>query len=216
VVGEAQDGTEALAAISHLRPDAIFLDVQMPGLSGFDVLSAVPANGRPWVVFVTAYDEHALAAFDVSAVDYLVKPVSEKRLVRAVGRIRERTALRLREAPIQAPSTTRRLHRIVGKHRQTFHVLSLDSIEAFVAEQTLVFAVTDRGRFLVDATLRDLETRLDAERFARVHKQTIVNLAHLHELAPLLRGGATARLRSGSVIEISRRYAQALRRVLPW
>ena len=108
------------------------------------------------------------------------------------------------------------MRRIVGRQRQTYHVLSLESIEAFVAERTLVFAVTDRGRFLVDATLRDLEARLGTDRFTRVHKQTIVNLGHLRELTPLSRVGATARLRSGTIIDVSRRYAQALRRVLPW
>jgi two-component system, LytTR family, response regulator len=215
VVAEAQDGPEALTAIAQCQLDAVFLDVQMPGMSGFDVLSAIPAIGRPSIVFVTAYDEHALAAFDVSALDYLVKPVTEERLFRAVSRIRERMAPQRQDAP-QSPPTPRPLRRIVGRQRQTYHVLPLESIEAFVADQTLVFAVTDRGRFLVDATLRDLEARLGTDRFTRVHKQTIVNLGHLRELTPLSRGGATARLRSGTTIEVSRRYAQSLRQVLPW
>jgi two-component system LytT family response regulator len=148
VVGEAAGGTAALEAIASLQPHAVFLDVRMPGMTGFDVVAALPTDQRPWVVFVTAYDQHAL--------------------------------------------------------------------EAFVADQALVFAVTASGRFLVEVTLRALEERLDAERFARVHKQTIVNLGHLHELTPVATGGAAARLRSGHVIEISRRYAPSLRRLLHW
>ena len=108
VVAEAQGGPEALTAISRYHPDAVFLDVQMPSMTGFDVLSAIPAAGRPFIVFVTAYDEHALAAFDVSALDYLVKPVTEERLFRAVSRIRERMAPQRHDAP-QSPPTPRPL-----------------------------------------------------------------------------------------------------------
>jgi DNA-binding LytR/AlgR family response regulator len=216
VVGEAAGGTAALEAIASLQPHAVFLDVRMPGMTGFDVVAALPTDQRPWVVFVTAYDQHALEAFDVSAVDYLVKPVTKERLARAVARLREREAHHAPPEDAQKVASRPPLQRIIGKQRRSYYVLTLEAIEAFVADQALVFAVTGSGRFLVEVTLRTLEERLDAERFARVHKQTIVNLGHLHELTPVSTGGATARLRSGHVIEISRRYAPLLRRLLDW
>jgi len=216
VVGEAASGGAALAVIAERQPDAIFLDVQMPGITGFDVVAALPADRRPWVVFVTAYSQHAAEAFDVSAVDYVVKPVTQERLARAVTRLRAREATRIGTQTSQSPGSTPRLQIIVGKQRQTYHVLPLEAVEAFVVDRALVFAITADGRFLIDATLRALEARLEGGRFARVHKQTLVNLSHLSELAPIARGGTTARLRSGHVIDVSRRYTPTLRRILHW
>lgn len=214
VVGDVGTGTDALEALTTQRPDAVFLDVEMPGMNGFDVLQALPTVGRPWVVFVTAYDEHALKAFDVSAVDYLVKPVTEERLERAVARLRERDAGTTTQE--SAVTVGPPLLRIIGRRLQKYYVLPIESVEAFVAEQTLVFAVTSEGRFLVDITLKDLEGRLDHTRFARVHKGAVLNLSHLREIEPVVRGGATARLQSGRLVAISRRYAQSLRQALGW
>jgi two-component system LytT family response regulator len=104
----------------------------------------------------------------------------------------------------------------VGKQRHEFHVLPIESVEAFVVEQEIVFAITVSGRYLVDKTLRELEAVLNTDQFARVHRCVIVNLATLTVLQPIVRGGATARLRSGHTIEISRRYAQPLRHKLGW
>jgi two-component system LytT family response regulator len=215
VAGEAGDGIAALETIGTARPDVVFLDVQMPGLSGFDVLAELPA-GRPLVVFVTAYDKYALQAFEVSAVDYLLKPVEEERLARAVAKLRDQAArdgIDRLQATLQKSQT---LQRIVGKRLQKLHVLAVDTIDAFVAEDELVFAVNASGRFLVDRTLRDLESRLDPERFARVHKRAIVNLAKIKEIEPIVKAGASARLESGQTIEISRRYAHELRQKLGW
>ena len=137
-------------------------------------------------------------------------------MTRAIGRLRERASsdgiVRLMAA-LQKPQP---LQRIVAKRLQKLHVLPVSTIEAFVAESDLVFALTPEGRFLVDQTLRDLESRLDPEQFARVHKEAIINLQRLVVLEPILKGGATARLQSGQIIEISRRYAQPLRQRLVW
>ena len=216
VAGEAASGMDALNAIPRLRPDAVFLDVQMPGLTGFDVVSALPTIGRPLVVFVTAHDQYAFQAFDVSAVDYLVKPVTSDRLDRALARLRDRDAHQRLTHLVTHLLQTRGLQRIVGKQRHELHVLPIESVEAFVVEQELVFAITASGRYLVDKTLRELEAALDADQFARVHRCVIVNLATLTVVQPIVRGGATARLRSGHTIEISRRYAQPLRHKLGW
>jgi len=214
IAGEAGDGIAAIELIAVLQPDVVFLDVQMPGLNGFEVLAELPAANRPLIVFVTAWDRYALQAFDVSAVDYLVKPVEEDKLARAIARLRERAPgdpLAKLTAAVARP-----LQRIVGKRLQKLHVLPLETIEAFIAEGELVFALTADGRFLVERTLRDLEAALDADRFARVHKQTIVNLEKLAVLEPIPKGGATARMQSGAIVEISRRYATPLRTRLGW
>ena len=214
IAGEAGDGIAAIELIAALQPDVVFLDVQMPGLNGFEVLAELPAAYRTLFVFVSAWDRYALQAFDVSAVDYLVKPVEEDKLARAIARLRERAPgdpLAKLTAAVARP-----LQRIVGKRLQKLHVLPLETIEAFIAEGELVFALTADGRFLVERTLRDLEAALDADRFARVHKQTIVNLEKLAELEPIPKGGATARMQSGAIVEISRRYATPLRTRLGW
>jgi two-component system LytT family response regulator len=218
IAGEAEDGLGALAAMAGLRPDAVFLDVQMPGLTGLEVAAALPEANRPWIVFVTAYDQYALQAFEVNAVDYLMKPVEADRLATAVRKLRDRAKgdgiAQLVSALRQQPE--RRLERVVGKRLNQFHVLPVESIEALFSDDELVFAITPAGRFLVERTLRELEAALPGGRFLRVHKQTIVNLEKLAVLEPVVRGGVTARLRSGETVEVSRRYTQQLRERLGW
>ncbi|MDQ6705012.1 MAG: response regulator, partial [Acidobacteriota bacterium] len=212
VIGEAADGLAALESIATLHPDAVFLDVQMPGLSGFEVISQLPAARRPSIVFVTAYDQFALQAFEVSAVDYLMKPVEEERLARAVAKLQnagsphELDRLDHLDRLVAALEKGHSIQRVVGKKLRQLHVLAIETVEAFVADEELVFAITADGRFLVEKTLRELEAALDPERFARVHKQAIVNLGKIAVLEPIVKGGATARLQSGEIIAISRRY----------
>ncbi|MDQ6662806.1 MAG: response regulator [Acidobacteriota bacterium] len=219
VIGEAADGLAALESIAALRPDAVFLDVQMPGLSGFEVISQLPAARRPSIVFVTAYDQFALQAFEVSAVDYLMKPVEEERLARAVAKLQNAGSLqgldRL-DRLVTALEKEHSIQRVVGKKLRQLHVLAIETVEAFVADEELVFAITAEGRFLVEKTLRELEAALDPEQFARVHKQAIVNLGKIAVLEPIVKGGATARLQSGEIVAISRRYTTDLRRRIGW
>jgi two-component system LytT family response regulator len=216
VMGEASSGAAALDAIGNLQPDAVFLDVQMPELSGFDVLSALPTSRRPMIVFVTAFDRYALQAFDVSAVDYLLKPVTPAAVARALDRLRDRgTQSRLTQL-VSRLDRGQPVTRIVGKRNHQFHVLSVESIEAFVSEQDLVCAFTAMERFVVERSLRDLETVLDAKRFTRVHKQAILNLDRLSVVEPVAGGGAVARLASGRTIEVSRRFGPVLRNRLGW
>ena len=216
IAGEAADGVTALDTISRVRPDAVFLDVQMPGLTGFDVVSTLPAVGRPLVVFVTAHDQYAFQAFDVSAVDYLLKPVTHDRLARALKRLQDRDAHARLTRLVGHLEQTRPLERIVGKCQQQLRVLPVETVEVFVASRDVVCALTPDGRFSIDKSLRELETVLDPVRFARVHKQAIVNLAKLLVLEPIARGGVLGRLHSGHTLHISRRYAMALRHKLGW
>ncbi len=210
LAGEAENGLRAVEQIEQLRPDAVFLDIQMPGLDGFEVLASL--EQRPEIVFVTAYDQYAIRAFEESAVDYLLKPVEPERLARAVEKLLQRT--------VRAPDALLRslppMKRLVGKRLQKMHVLQVSDIESFSAEDELVFASTNEGRFLVNMTLRDLESRLDSGEFARVHKAAIVNLARVAEIDPDSRSSGCVRLASGQTVELSRRYAAQLRHRLGW
>jgi len=215
IAAEAADGLSALQLITTHRPDAVFLDVQMPGLSGFEVVTALPTDIRPAVVFVTAFDTYALRAFEVSAVDYLMKPVTATRVKEAVARLLQRgrgdTVPHLgNELDLRSP-----LQRVVGKHLQQWHVLPIQTVEAFVAEQELVFALTKQGRFLVNRTLRGLEDRLDPATFVRVHKQAIVQVTGL-VVSQDATGRTVAVLPSGFPVPISRRHLAMLRQRLDW
>lgn len=211
VVGEASHGLEAVELASTLRPDAIFLDIQMPGgMDGFEVLENL-ADPKPAVIFATAYDQYAIQAFEANAVDYLLKPIEPERLTRAVARLKEKQTSVERLLRSRPP-----LQRLAGKRLQRLHVLAVESIEAFVSDEELVFAVNAEGRFLLNSTLRDLEARLDPSQFVRIHKSAIVNLAKVTEIDPDSRSSGSVRLESGQSLELSRRYAAKLREMLGW
>lgn len=209
VVAEAENGLDAIARIDALKPDAVFLDIQMPGIDGFEVLENL--TSRPQIIFATAYDQYAIRAFEANAVDYLLKPIEADRLSLAVARLRER------QSSLDAFLRSRPpLKRLVGKRLQRLHVLPVEQIEYFLADGELVFAVTAAGRHLLNTTLRDLESRLAPDQFIRIHKSAIVNLSHVAELDPDSRSSGSVRLLSGESIELSRRYAARLRNLLGW
>jgi two-component system LytT family response regulator len=226
IAGEADTGLLALEMIEREKPDLVFLDVQMPAPNGFEVVRELRAPNVPLVIFATSYDHYALKAFEVSAVDYLLKPVEQDRLEKALAKAGQllqarqgtRHTLANLERLAAALSQTPRafLERVVGRRGTRLHVLPLRQVQGFVAEDELVFALIGDGRMLVNYTLRDLESKLDPEKFARVHKQTIVNLSSIAEIEPLASGGAMARLQSGVSIEISRRYRGMLQEKLGW
>jgi two-component system LytT family response regulator len=223
-VGEAKNGMEALTLIRERRPDVVLLDIQMPGLDGFEVIAGLAPSERPLIVFVTAYDRYALRAFEVSAADYLLKPVAPERLAQALAKARQ--LLASGRAAAVADAEVRRvlaaltppphLRRVVGRKDGTCHVLPIESVEAFLAEDEQVFAVTRQGRFLVERPLKELETRLDPEQFFRAHRNCLVNLARIAAVDATARGGGGARLYSGELIEIGRRQVTELREKLGW
>ncbi|MBL8236359.1 MAG: response regulator [Bryobacterales bacterium] len=209
VVAEAENGLDAISCIDALKPDAVFLDIQMPGIDGFEVLENL--TFRPQIIFATAYDQYAIRAFEANAVDYLLKPIEADRLSLAVARLRER------QSSLDAFLRSRPpLKRLVGKRLQRLHVLPVEQIEYFLADGELVFAVTAAGRHMLNTTLRDLESRLAPDQFIRIHKSAIVNLSHVAELDPDSRSSGSVRLLSGESIELSRRYAARLRNLLGW
>jgi two-component system LytT family response regulator len=219
IVGEAADGVEAVAAIRATAPDLVFLDIQMPRLDGFGVVAEVGAPAMPPVVFVTAYDEHALRAFEVEALDYLLKPFAASRLARLLDRARRR----LGEPAAAAPSgdLAARLERLLGELRpEPVYLRQLLAERGANRQALLAVADIDRiradGNYLVitaggadyrrRGTLRDLEARLDPALFLRLSRAEIVRLAAIREVQPWFHGDARVLLADGTVLTWSRRY----------
>ena len=223
VIGDAANGVEALQLIAETRPDLVFLDVQMPGMDGFEVLKAL-STPPPHVVFATAYDEYAIRAFEVQAVDYLLKPFARARVQEAVARVRARRA-----AAQPAPDLEAMLRRLEDRRRinvsqvpvhsgRRILVLPVDEILWFGVEHRLVYAHTSERGFMTNYTLRELEERLDRETFFRAHKSSLVNLKHVHEIQPWFGGRYKLVMRdqARSEVALSRVQARALRARLRW
>ena len=227
IVGEAANGREAFRAISALKPELMFLDVQMPGVDGFELLRAVPQTLLPLTVFVTAYDQYALAAFAASALDYLLKPVEDARLDQALARAREQIARRaasdqceqllkliaslpdqptlsLAEHPGGAPKAAGGT--IAIKDGQRIVRVDIDEIQWVDAAGDYMCIHAGSDTHVLRATMRDLEQRLDPKRFQRVHRSTIVNLSRVKEMRPHLNGEYFLILDSGHELKLSRSY----------
>ena len=232
IVRQCANGREALAAIGELQPDLMFLDIQMPGLSGFDVVKQVPQESLPMIVFVTAFDRFAIDAFEAHALDYLLKPVDEARLARALDRVRgqwqQRQAVAQREqlmamladltgkgeiepgalpAAQGAPHAARRYASMlpirVGRETIRLDVGTIDWIDA-AGDYMCVHAAGQTH--VLRATMKELEQMLDPQVFQRVHRSTIVNLARVRSLRPHLNGECFLKLESGQEVKLSRSF----------
>ncbi len=214
VRGEAVNGPDAVHAINTLLPDLVFLDIQMPGLLGTEVLARI--THQPCVVFTTAYAQHAVSAFELGAVDYLLKPFGADRLAAAMQRVR---------TMLVDPAPTGALERIgevfgTGPLRRLFVRIggaivpvAVASIQWFEADGDYVVAHTDRGRHVLTVSLNRLEARLDPSRFVRIHRTHIVNLDAVAAFRRHGKGGMTAELRGGVQLAVSRAKAQELRKL---
>ena len=231
IVGEAGNGREAFKAISALKPDLMFLDVQMPGVDGFQLLRAVPATLMPLTVFVTAYDQYALAAFAASALDYLLKPVDDARLDQSLVRAREQLAQRaasdqceqllkliatLPNVPplslADAVDTVRHTSdKLAIKDGQRIVRVDVEAIQWIDAAGDYMCIHAGSDTHVLRATMHDLEQRLDPRRFQRVHRSTIVNLARVREMRPHLNGEYFLVLDSGHQLKLSRSYKDKVR-----
>ena len=211
IVGEADDVGAAIDAIDHLRPDCVLLDIQMPSGTGFDVLERI--DHAPLVVFSTAYDQHAVRAFDANALDYVVKPVEPARLAGALDRVRAR--LRTGTAPlIEATSTPATL----GLDAQVFlrdgercWFVSLADISRIVVDGNYARVWFKGEQALLMRSLSALESRLDADVFFRANRNTLVNLRHVRGVDLSVGDGYTLSLRDGAEVDVSRRQARELR-----
>jgi two-component system LytT family response regulator len=212
VIGEACSGEEAVSAIAALAPDLVLLDVQMPLLDGFEVVGTVGAEAMPPVVFVTAYDAHALRAFEVRALDYLLKPVTGARLREAVERARDARAAGQRDdrVGLTALIAGRPLCRLlVHDARGPAHgsrLLAVDDIELARADRNHVVFHTPHGTFRLRASIGTLAARLDPALFLRVNRSDIVRLDAIRELQPWSHGEYRVVLRDGTALLWSRRY----------
>jgi two-component system LytT family response regulator len=219
LAGECADAHEVLDRVRAGGIDAVLLDIQMPELTGIEALQLFPADG-PVVIFCTAHTAHAVAAFDVGAIDYLLKPVEASRLHKALERARDRDArrryrdelvrLKTETSPAPAPA----LARLALPTRQGIVLLDPLLMSHAELDGELVTIYGAEGQYLSALSLQELETRLPADRFARVHRRAIVNLEQVARLEPNEVGGFTAHMRAGQTVEVSRQAARDLRRRL--
>lgn len=220
VVGQAANGVEAVRLIEDLRPDLVFLDVEMPGLDGFGVLKSL--SRQPRVVFATAYDEYAIKAFDVHAVDYLLKPFTRARLVESVRRVRARSEAAppdLQALITKLDERERRYLTQIPVHRaKQILILPVEDVLWFEVEFRLVYAHVDGDRYMTNFTLKQLEERVDPEVFFRAHKSRIVNLRKVKAIVPWFGGRFKLVMRdpAGSEVELSRIQARTLRGRMRW
>jgi DNA-binding LytR/AlgR family response regulator len=223
IVGEARDGIEALAAISEERPDLVFLDVQMPGLDGFEVLRSLPAE-TPWplVVFATAFDQYALAAFEANAAGYLLKPVNAEKLRKTVERV-----CRLLGSPEQVSGERDRLRKLAGaapgelrqvvaRMRDRFLLIPLEDVCFFSVADGLTRVKTEAGLYRTDYTVQDLEARLPDPPFFRAHRSVIVNLRKVKEIRPMFKGSYSLVMkdREATEVQVSERQSRIIREML--
>ena len=213
IAGEASDGLDAARAIVELEPAVVFLDVQMPGLSGLEVAAQLEADSAPLIVFVTAYDVHAVAAFDLGAVDYILKPYDEERFERTLERIRGR----LRGGKVGAAASVRvareqshASERLLVPDGAGLKLIDSSGIQSLESDGNYVHVHTADKDYLVRRTLQDLLLQLGEQRFVRIHKSSAVNLGDIDSLSPLFKGDYEIRLRSGKCLRLSRRYAAGL------
>jgi two-component system LytT family response regulator len=227
LVCECRNGQETVDAIYRHRPDLVFLDVQMPGKTGFDVISAIADAQRPHVVFVTAYDQFALRAFEVHALHYLLKPVNEERFDAAVARVREAMshttdnviAQRLREVAadlqgVSSPSTASAVDRLPVKANGRIIVIRLADIDWIEADGDYVSVHVGDKTWLMRETIAAVELRLALSGFVRIHRSALVNAERVKELRPRDKGEYTVVLDDGTELKLTRSYRASVERLI--
>ncbi len=234
IIDTCQNGREAIRSIKTHKPDLVFLDIQMPGFDGFSVVQGLMEVEPPLFVFVTAYSDHAIRAFEAQATDYLMKPVEESRLADTLDRVRQRLLEkrgveevdRLKEVlaevapdsvenladPADAPSSSRFEKLINIKDRGQIFRVDVDSIERIDAAGDYMCIYTGDNTLILRETMKDLEKRLDPRRFQRVHRSTIVNLDLVKEVKPHTNGECFLVLQSNAQVKVSRSYRDVVAR----
>jgi two-component system LytT family response regulator len=224
IIGEARDGIEALEKIEALRPDLLFLDIELPGLAGFELLHSLPHDmPPPLVIFVTGYDQHALAAFEANALAYLLKPVEAERLAQAVDRARKLAAAttdrvhegeRLRKI---ADESARLLRQVVCRKHDRMLLIPPQQILWFQVENGIVKAHTADDTFWVNSQLAELESGLPADLFFRARREVLVNVPRIKEIRPYFKSGFLLIMADAAATEIvvSERQARLFRQRIP-
>ena len=224
IAGECANGLEAVNAIGKQRPNLVFLDVQMPLMDGFGVVEAVGAESLPAVVFVTAYDEHAIRAFEVSALDYLLKPIDPDRFQKTLARVRAQmespgakrldhklsALLRSVDELKRARTPATSLERVVIKEQGRIFFLGVDEIDWLCAQGNYVELHAGRETHLLRETVDGMEGKLDSGKFIRLRRSTIVRTERIKEMQPLFNGEYVVILKDGTRLQSSRRYRKNL------
>lgn len=215
VVGEAEDGPSAVALIEEKKPQLVLLDIQMPVMSGFDVLRVLEPECIPAVIFVTAHDEYAIAAFEVAAVDYLLKPFGEDRLREAIDKVVVRIAgpwpSTIQEV-LGNLSSAEYVRQLPVHARKRIRLLDVDSISHIVSEDRIIRVYDEEGqRYWTNETLDQLQRRLDPEQFFRIHRSSLVNLRGEFEIEPWEDGRLRLHLKGGKTLTVARERAKLLR-----
>jgi len=216
IIGECGNGADAVKAIRSERPDLVFLDIQMPEKNGFEVIRSLDGKQLPTVVFVTAYDQYALQAFDVHALDYLLKPFNRDRFQRAVDRAREQIDDRRRgdlderlTSLIENLKTDKKyLDRLVVKTVGRVFFLKTDEIDWIEAAGNYVRLHVGRESHMIRETMNGIETKLDPAKFIRIHRSTVVHIDRIKELHPMFSGDYAVMLRDGTELALSRNYRE--------
>jgi two-component system, LytTR family, response regulator len=215
IVAECANGFEAVKAVTELKPDLLFLDIQMPKLDGFEVLELIGTNMA--IIFATAYDQHALRAFEVHAVDYLLKPFGEERFEQALVRAKQRIGGKLPE-PAELKASTRAAgeyaERIVVRDGTRVHIIPITKLDYCEAQDDYVALASEGKKHLKQQTISSIETSLDPARFLRVHRSYIVNLERVVKIEPYGKDTHVAILSEGTRLPVSRSGYGRLRAVL--
>lgn len=218
IVGECVGGVQAVEQIEARRPTLVFLDVQMPEMSGFEVLRVISPEAMPFVIFVTAYDRYAIQAFEFHALDYLLKPFDEERLRAALARAREEIKKRQfgnfdeRVGALlgDLKPENKYVERFVLKSIGRIYFIKTDEIDWIEAAGNYVNLHVGKENHLLRETMNNVESRLDPDRFLRIHRSTIVNIDFIRELSPLFNGDYTVTLNDDTALTLSRKYHDRL------
>ncbi len=216
IIGECGNGTEAIGAINEHKPELVFLDIQMPAKNGFEVVKALDPKSMPSIIFVTAYDQYALQAFDVHALDYLLKPFNRERLHRAVAHAREHIEHkslgniddRLASLIADIRGEKKYLERLVVKSVGRVFFLKTDEIDWIEAAGNYVKLHTGRESHMIRETMNGIESKLNPEKFLRIHRSTVVHIDRIKELHPMFSGDYAVILRNGTELALSRNYRE--------
>lgn len=217
IVKECENGFEGVKAINELKPDLIFLDIQMPKLTGFELLEII--EHKPNIIFTTAYDEYAIKAFEHNAIDYLLKPFSKDRFKQAVSKIKEKDTAQSEKTEVEKINNFREsseeiIDRVVVKQGAKIVVIDVDTIQYIEAQDDYVMIYTNEGRFLKQNTMKFFETHLPKDGFIRIHRSYIVNVNEIAELQRYEKESFLLKLKNGNKLKVSKSGYQKLKEKL--
>jgi two-component system LytT family response regulator len=220
VIAECENGFEGAKAINDLTPDIVFLDIQMPKLNGFEMLELIDNSIRPEIIFTTAYNQYAIQAFELNAIDYLLKPFSKERFFEAVDKAEEKLKNKSTSIPeegiakLAQQPLTETLERVVVKSNHKINVIPTSKIKYLEAQDDYVMIYTTEGKHLKQATMKYFEKHLDQEEFLRVHRSYIIRIDQVKQLEPYGKDSYVAVLKDGATIKISKTGLKALKEKL--